>query len=147
MKYFVFVLFSCSEVSTSEASTEATASAEASTGTTTEAATSTLSALTITVTLTHSLGLLEHLEQLLGSEYGREFCTVFLLYVQTKLLLLNLLGLTGEHLVQLGCCLLVGEVFLGTFLAVISLCTGGCEFFEIALVDSFELGLLFALKF
>lgn len=133
-----------------EAATRTSEAATTEVATTSEATTGTIevAASALTVTLTVALGLLEHLEQLLRGEDRGELCAVLLLDVQTKLLLLNLLGLTGKNLIELGCCLFVGEVFLSALgiLVTIRLSVGGCQFFEIALVDAFELGLLLTFK-
>ena len=141
----MFVQLGLSEFSAG--ASEAAAATESATLATAEASTATLlSALTVTLTI--ALLLLEHAEQLLGSEDRGELGAILLLDIQAELLLLDLLCFVGEDLVELCRGLLVGEVFLvaiGIAVAVL-LSAGGCQFFEVTLVDGFELGLLLALE-
>ena len=134
------------------AATEATATAEASaatkaaaTGTTEATATvTTLLALTIAVLLR-----LEHLQQLLRGENAREFGAILLLDIQTKLRLLDLLLLTGEHFLQFGCSLSLRQFLLLALVVsfAVGLLTQGGEFRLILRIDRSELSLLLVGEF
>ena len=136
-----YVLKVATRATESTATKSTTRATEATTVSSESAAVTTLTVAALTVHLLR----LEHAQQLLGSENAGEFCAVFLLDVQTELLLLDLFGLTGKLLIELCSSFLVCEVLFFPVCLTFAVLLGPCgsHLFEIAGVDGIKLCLLF----